>query len=51
MADGFVHTVHRDGAWRNTIEGQDDPLPARTRQKRTRWRAGGRKPCGGRPST
>ena len=27
MADGFVHTVHRDGSWRNTIEGQDDPLP------------------------
>ena len=21
MADGFVHTVHADGSWRNTIEG------------------------------
>ena len=27
MAAGFVHTVHRDGDWVNTIEGQDDPLP------------------------
>ena len=26
MADGFVHTVHRDASWRNTIEGEDDPL-------------------------
>ena len=25
MADGFVHTVHADGAWRNSIEG-DAPL-------------------------
>ena len=21
-----VHTVHRDGSWRTTIEGQDEPL-------------------------
>lgn len=26
MADGFVHTVHADGRWRNTIEGAA-PLP------------------------
>jgi hypothetical protein len=26
MADGFVHTVHADGRWRNTIEGRA-PLP------------------------
>ena len=23
MTDGFVHTVHVDGHWENTIEGQD----------------------------
>jgi hypothetical protein len=27
MAEGFVHTVHREGAWRTTIENQDNPLP------------------------
>ena len=26
MAEGFVHTVHRDGACANTIEGEDEPL-------------------------
>ena len=26
MAEGFVHTVHADGSWRNTIEGAA-PLP------------------------
>jgi hypothetical protein len=26
MADGFVHTVHADGTWRNTIEGSP-PIP------------------------
>jgi Uncharacterized protein conserved in bacteria (DUF2188) len=26
MAEGFVHTVHADGSWRNTIEGAP-PLP------------------------
>jgi hypothetical protein len=26
MADGFVHTVHADGHWRNTIE-RSGPLP------------------------
>jgi hypothetical protein len=23
MAEGFVHTVHADGKWRNTLEGSD----------------------------
>jgi hypothetical protein len=23
MAEGFVHTVHADGSWRNTLEGAD----------------------------
>jgi hypothetical protein len=23
MADGYVHTVHKDGQWTNTIEGED----------------------------
>jgi hypothetical protein len=23
MADGFVHTVHSNGRWTNTIEGDD----------------------------
>jgi hypothetical protein len=23
MADGFVHTVYKNGQWTNTIEGQD----------------------------
>jgi hypothetical protein len=27
MATGFVHTVHRNGAWANTIEGENDALP------------------------
>jgi hypothetical protein len=26
MADGFVHTVSRDGRWGNTIEGDDQSL-------------------------
>ena len=26
MAEGFVHTVHRDGSWRNSIEGDQAPL-------------------------
>ncbi len=26
MADGFVHTVHRDGSWRTTIEGDEESL-------------------------
>jgi len=24
MADGFVHTVHKDGGWVNTVEGGDE---------------------------
>ena len=27
MAEGFVHTVHRDGRWMNSIEGDQTPLP------------------------
>ncbi len=27
MAEGFVHTVHRDGRWRTTVEGEQEPLP------------------------
>ena len=27
MAEGFVHTVHRDGRWMNSIEGDQGPLP------------------------
>ena len=27
MGEGFVHTVHRDGSWRNSIEGDQAPLP------------------------
>jgi Uncharacterized protein conserved in bacteria (DUF2188) len=26
MADGFVHTVHRDGTWVNEIEGGEGTL-------------------------
>ena len=26
MADGFVHTVHKDEGWVNTIEGGDDSM-------------------------
>jgi hypothetical protein len=25
MADGDVHTVHKDGSWTNTIEGGSSP--------------------------
>ena len=27
MAEGFVHTVHADGRWRNSVEGDQAPLP------------------------
>jgi uncharacterized protein DUF2188 len=27
MAEGFVHTVYRDGRWVNSIEGDQAPLP------------------------
>jgi hypothetical protein len=27
MAEGFVHTVHSNGRWRNSIEGDGAPLP------------------------
>ena len=28
MADGFVHTVHSNGRWTNTIEGDQSSLDA-----------------------
>jgi hypothetical protein len=27
MAEGFVHTVYRDGRWVNSLEGDQAPLP------------------------
>jgi hypothetical protein len=35
MAAGFVHTVHVDGHWENTIEGQDGMVggPYRTKEE------------------
>ena len=27
MADGFVHTFHKDGTWINEIEGGEEALP------------------------
>ncbi len=27
MAQQFVHTVHVDGRWQNTIEGESSPMP------------------------
>ncbi len=27
MANGFVHTVHVEGRWENTLEGEDESLP------------------------
>ena len=27
MAEGFVHTVHREGRWVNSVEGNQAPLP------------------------
>ena len=27
MAEGFVHTVYRDGSWANEIEGDEGALP------------------------
>ena len=27
MAEGFVHTVHKDGRWMNSVEGDKEPLP------------------------
>lgn len=26
MAEGFVHTVHRDGSWTNSLEGEDSAI-------------------------
>ena len=40
VADGFVHTVHRDGRWRNFIEGEQDWLRGAFRSKETAVVAG-----------
>ena len=40
MAEGFVHTVHRDGTWKTTIEGQDDSLPGSHATKKAAVEAG-----------
>lgn len=29
MAAGFVHTVHVEGRWENTVEGEENALPGR----------------------
>jgi hypothetical protein len=28
MADGFIHTVHSGGQWRNSVEGEEGALSA-----------------------
>ena len=43
VADGFVHTVHQDGRWRNFIEGEQDWLRGAFRSKETAVVAGGRR--------
>ena len=40
MADGFVHTVHKDGAWANTIEGEDQSLSGTHQTKEATVAAG-----------
>ncbi len=41
MAEGFVHTVHKDGAWANTIEGEDQS-PSGTHETKEAAVAAGR---------
>jgi uncharacterized damage-inducible protein DinB len=41
MAEGFVHTVHADGRWRNTLEG-DEEEPAETFDTKAEAVAAGR---------
>ena len=41
LAEGFVHTVYRDGRWRNYIEGEQDWLRGAFRSKETAVVAGG----------
>ncbi len=40
MAEGFIHTVHRDGRWCNSVEGDDAPLPDRFDTKEAALEAG-----------
>ena len=40
MAAGFVHTVHRDGAWVNEIEGDTGTLAGSHETKATAVAAG-----------
>ena len=51
MAEGFVHTVQRDGSWRNSIEGAQEPLPDSFDTKADAFGAGGAEADGARPST
>jgi hypothetical protein len=40
MAEGFVHTVHKDGNWINEIEGDEGALPGVHSTKQVAVRAG-----------
>jgi hypothetical protein len=40
LAEGFVHTVHKDGAWANTIEGLDQSVPGTHQTKEAAVAAG-----------
>jgi hypothetical protein len=41
MAEGFVHTVLRDGRWRNYVDGEQEWLRGAFRSKETAVVAGG----------
>ena len=40
MAEGFVHTVHRDGSWTNSLEGQDGAISGSFETKQDAVEAG-----------
>jgi hypothetical protein len=40
LSEGFVHTVHKDGAWANRIEGEDQSLPGTHQTKEAAVAAG-----------
>ncbi len=40
MADGFIHTVHKNGNWLNEVEGARGEIPGRHRTKRAAVTAG-----------
>ena len=42
MAEGFVHTVNRDGRWENTIEGGDHQAIAASHETKAAVVAAGR---------